>query len=72
MDLTNKQKETLQLLKEYIDKNGYAPTIRELCKIANVNSSCTIYKHLLHLKEKGYIDYVPNKSRTIKILKGVK
>ena len=40
-------------------------------QIANVNSSCTIYKHLLHLKDKGYIDYVSNKSRTIKILKGV-
>lgn len=59
------------MLIEYIDSKGYAPSFRELCKIANVNSSATIASHLKHLKEKKYITYDIGKSRTIKILKGL-
>ena len=71
MKLTQRQKEILQMLIDYINENGFSPSYRELCDIADVNSPATIWTHLKNLKNKGYIDYIPAKSRTIKILKGV-
>lgn len=69
MDLTEKQKEIIDKLKAYIDENGYSPTFRELAKLANINSSATISYHLVRLKNMGYIDYVPKRNRTIRIVK---
>ena len=30
----------------FLDKNGYPPTVRELCKLMNVKSSSTIFYYL--------------------------
>jgi SOS-response transcriptional repressor LexA len=55
-------------IKDFIKKNGYSPTYRELAKI-NGNSVATVHYHLHKLKEKNIIDFVENKNRTITILK---
>lgn len=69
MDLTAKQKEILNVLKEFIEEKGYSPSFRELGKLANINSSATIAQHLVRLKDKGYVDYIPKLNRTIRITK---
>ena len=68
-EITEKQEALYVIIKDFIELNGYAPTIRELCKITGNKSSCTIYQKLFQLKKKGFITYVDRKSRTIKILK---
>lgn len=68
MKLTTKQTEVYNLIKKFIKEKGYSPTIRELCKILELNSSASIHRHLKILKQKGYITYEEGKSRTIKIL----
>lgn len=68
-ELTDKQEEVLLKIKYFIKVNGYSPTIRELCDLCNLNSTATMFVHLQKLKEKGYIDYIPKKFRTIKIIK---
>ena len=71
MKLTEKQIELYNELKKYIDFYGFPPSIRELCKLMNVNSTGTIQSMLKRLKKKGYIDFMPRKSRTIRILKEI-
>ena len=66
--ITKKQKEILDIIKEFINKNGYSPTIREIGSIAKLNSPATVYAHLINLREKGYINYLDGKMRTIRIL----
>ena len=66
--LTNKQEEIFNIIKDFIDKNGYSPTIREICNLSNRNSTSTISDYLMMLKDKGYITYQNGKSRTIRIL----
>lgn len=61
----------LKEIKKYIDKNGYAPTVRELCEITGRTSTQTIHAKIRGLKNKGYIDYLDGKTRTISILKEV-
>ena len=65
--LTPKQEELYITIKDYIDKNKYSPSIRELCIRLGNNSPATVHTKLSLLKEKGFITYEEGKSRTIKI-----
>lgn len=67
--MTDKQNKVYEEIKKYIRKNGYPPTIRELCDILNLKSTGTIQVMLKRIKKKGYIDYNEYKSRTIRIIK---
>ena len=66
--LTPKQEELYITIKDYIDRNGYSPSIRELCIRLGNNSPATVHAKLKMLKQKGFITYEKGKSRTIKIL----
>ena len=62
--LTTKQEQILTEIKKFIASKGYAPTIRELCKLCNLNSTATMFVHLKNLTTKGYISQAENKFRT--------
>ncbi len=66
--LTKKQERTYNAIKEYIGKYGFSPTIRELCEMTGVKSTATVYCSLKVLKRKGYIAYLYNRNRTIRLL----
>lgn len=65
--LTNKQEEVLTSIKKYIAKNGYAPTVREICEDLDLRSPATAFVHLKHLITKGYISQTNSKFRTLEI-----
>lgn len=65
--LTNKQEIILTNIKKFMAEKGYAPTIRELCKICNLNSTATMFVHLKNLTKKGYINQSESKFRTIEL-----
>ena len=65
--LTNKQNEILNVIKRFIAEKGYAPTIRELCKLCNLSSTATMFVHLKNLTHKGYINQTESKFRTIEL-----
>lgn len=65
--LTNKQEIILTSIKKFMAEKGYAPTIRELCKICNLNSTATMFVHLKNLTKKGYINQTESKFRTIEL-----
>lgn len=68
--MSEKANKILNIIKTFIEKNGYSPTVREIQKEANLKSIATVHEHIQRLEAKGYITYVKNKSRTIRILKG--
>lgn len=55
-------------LQAFIDEHGFAPTERELCEAAGISSRSVLHNHLVRMKYEGMIDYIPQKSRTIRIL----
>ncbi len=67
MYLTRRQHEILGFLKNYISKHGYSPTFQEIAEHFKFSSKGTVYKHLLNLKEKGFITKCWNKSRSIEL-----
>ena len=65
--LTEKQN-VYESIMQYQRVNGYAPTIREICKMVGVASTSSVYAHLKILEEKGYIARKMDASRAIAIL----
>ena len=65
--LTSQQEKILNTIKKFIAEKGYAPTIRELCKLCNLNSTATMFVHLKNLTKKGYINQTESKFRTIEL-----
>jgi len=66
--LTKKQEETLKAIKKFIAKNGYSPSVREVCDMMNLSSTATVFVHMKHLMNKGYIKQANNKFRTLEVL----
>ena len=66
--LTKHQEKILNIIKDFINKNGYSPTVREIGKISDLKSTSTVKTYLDILYIKGYITYIPKLSRTIKII----
>lgn len=71
-DLTEHQLFVYYAIQYFIEKNGYSPTVREICKMTGLNSTATVFYHLQILKRKGYISYIETKSRTIRIIKKIR
>ena len=69
--MTIKREEVFNAIKDYIEENGYSPSVRDICKVTGRNSTATITYFLKILKSEGYIDYNPKLRRTIKIVKEI-
>jgi repressor LexA len=65
--LTPQQQSILKLVKEFMADHGYAPTVRELCKLAGLKSPDTVQYHLDNLRAKGMLASLSGKPRTLAI-----
>ena len=64
-NLTTKQRTILLFIAEYIDQNGFPPTIRELGEGVGIRSTNGVNDHLKALERKGYILRGATKSRAL-------
>jgi len=67
-ELTKKQSEILQYLKDQILQKGYPPAVREICEAVNLSSTSSVHAQLKTLEDKGYIRRDPTKPRAIEIV----
>jgi repressor LexA len=68
LPLTKRQREILDYLTEFIQKNGYAPSLEEIGKRFGLSSLATVHKHLTNLQEKGFIKRAWNRSRSVEMM----
>ena len=68
MPLTKRQKEILDHIENFIDKNGYAPSFEEIADAFGYSSLATVHEHLSNLERKGYIRKAYNESRSIELV----
>jgi len=66
--LTKAQQELYDWLVDYIQTQGYAPSIRQMMRAMDLKSPAPIQSRLERLRAKGYIDWQEGKARTIRIL----
>ena len=67
-DLTKRQSEVLNFIKEFMVSHGYPPTVREICNSLGLSSPATAHSHLAQLESKGYIKKNSNKNRALELL----
>ena len=67
--MSEKQKEILEIIKTFIKENGYSPTIREICKLANIKSTASVHGHIKKLKDEGHITTGIDMPRSIALTK---
>lgn len=67
MYLTRRQKQMLDCIAEFIETNGYSPTLQELGAKMGLSSPATVHKHLQNLEAKGLIKRNWNHSRSLEL-----
>lgn len=63
--ITERQKEILKFIQDFMAENKYAPSIREIGAACNIESTHGVTCHLQAIEKKGYITRKPNKARSI-------
>jgi repressor LexA len=66
--LYNRQRQILDFMTQYIQTNGYSPTLLEIAKALGVRSLATVHEHLQAMEKKGIIKKFEGSVRGIEIL----
>lgn len=67
--LTTKESIVLEAIVNYIEINGFSPSIREMCELVGLKSTSTVHNHLTNLENKGYIERKGNLPRALRVVK---
>src|SRR5438094_6330972 len=67
LNLTKRQREITDFIKQYAAKYGYPPTVREIGKAVGLASSSTVHAHLANLEKYGVLKRNPAKPRAIAV-----
>jgi len=65
--LSERQQRILEFLTEYVNENGYPPSIREIGGAAGISSTSVVSYNLERLEERGYISRDREVSRGLKL-----
>lgn len=68
MAITRRQKEVLDFLTSFTQRNGYSPSYEEMAQGLGLNSLATVHKHVTNLQNKGLLQRAHNRSRSIDVL----
>ena len=68
MAITRRQKDVLDFLNGFTQKNGYSPSYEEIAQGLGLNSLATVHKHITNLQTKGLLQRAHNRSRSIDVL----
>ena len=68
MAITRRQKEVIDFLSGFTQKNGYSPSYEEIASGLGLNSLATVHKHVSNLQTKGLLQRAHNRSRSIDVL----
>jgi len=68
MALTRRQREVLDVIRDFIQCKGYSPSLEEIGSELDLSSVATVHKHVSLLVEKGYVQRAWNQNRSIELV----
>jgi len=68
MAITRRQKEVLEFISDFVQKNGYSPSFEEIARGLDLRSLATVHKHITNLQNKGLLARAHNRSRSLDVL----
>jgi repressor LexA len=67
MKLTRRQKEILDFITAFIEREGYSPSMEEIAEYFHFASLNAVFKHLQALESRGHLRRDPNRARAIEV-----
>lgn len=67
-DISDRQKQILDLIHETVQRRGYPPSVREIGEAVGLSSPSTVHSHLSALVEAGYLRRDATKPRAIEVI----
>ncbi|OGO90711.1 MAG: repressor LexA [Clostridiales bacterium GWF2_38_85] len=66
-ELSNLEESIYRYIQENIEREGFAPSIRDICAAVGIKSTSTVHSYIDKLVTKGYLSKADGKSRAIKL-----
>ena len=66
--LYKRQRQILEFITQYIQKNGFSPSLREIAEALGVSSLATVHEHLTTMVKKGIIKRYHGAARGIEVV----
>ncbi len=66
-ELNDKILKVYEFVLDYVENNGFPPSVREICSNLSIKSTASVYTYLGILKDRGYLEKSPLKKRAISI-----
>lgn len=66
--LYKRQRQIIDFLNQYIQRNGYSPTLSEIAQALGVHSLATVHEHLESMQRKGLIKRTSGSTRSLEIV----
>jgi repressor LexA len=63
--LTRRQREIFDFISDFVEAQGYSPSLEEIAAAFGLSSVATVHKHVKHLVDKGYLRKAWNRSRSV-------
>lgn len=63
----NNDEKVYHFIMDFINENGYAPTVRDICKGCDIKSTATPYQIMNRLVERGLLKKTGNKNRAVSL-----
>ena len=68
MALTRRQRDVLEVIRTFIARHGYSPSLEEIGRALGLSSVATVHKHVSHLVDKGLVRRAWNQNRSIDLI----
>lgn len=65
LEMDKKLNELYAFMLSYTEKNGFPPSVRDVCENLNIKSTASAYVYINKLKERKLIEKVPSKKRAL-------
>ena len=65
--LTDRQRQVLEMIDQSMRERGYPPSVREIGTAVGLTSPSTVHSHLLSLEKMGFLRRDPTKPRAIEV-----
>ncbi len=68
IELSSRERDVYEYLRDCINRDGYAPSVRDIAAALSIKSTSTVHSYLSKLKQKGYIQKGQGKSRALTLV----
>ncbi len=57
----------MDYIRKFSEKNGYTPSVREICQQCGIKSTATVHSYIEKLQDRGFLSKTDNKKRSVSI-----